>query len=83
LRTELRAVAANVRAEAQAVDLLLEQPLQPFLMSGSCAVLAPFRNKRSKAKKTSWSVRPSSIAAWSRLNTGTPSPLSAQSSPSR
>src|SRR3984957_1712723 len=42
-------------------------------MSGKAAVLSPFRKRRSKAKKTSSPVRPSSIAACSRLNAVTPS----------
>jgi len=52
---EGRTVTDNVLTVAQAADLLLEQPLQRSLrlISGSWAVLSPFRNKRSKAKNTS------------------------------
>jgi hypothetical protein len=58
LRSEARTVANDVLTVAEAAKLLLEQALQPCLaldqlISGNCAVLTPFRNKRSKAKKAS------------------------------
>ena len=82
-----RAVAQHVLAEAQARDLLGalagEQRLQAFLAFVQRQALAPSRNRTSKTKNTSSSVRPSSIAACRRLKAGTPSGRSAHSSPSR
>jgi hypothetical protein len=82
LRAKTGAVASDVIGVAQTVDFLPEQPLQPCLALDQrrFAVLLPFKNSRSKAKKMSWSVWPASIAACRRLKTGTPSELSAQSS---
>jgi hypothetical protein len=85
LRSETRTVANEVLAVAEAVDLLLEQALQPFLTLNQRQLGRAYAIQEQKIEGEEDKLIGAALihGGWSRLKTGTPSPLTAHSSPSR